>query len=49
MFGQTPEHLADTTQSGDTTEISHLNQAGVKQPQMTTGGKNAPSAGEDAP
>lgn len=48
MFGQTPEHLADTTKR-NTTEISHLNQAGVKQPQMMTGGKNVPSAGDDAP
>lgn len=49
MFRQTPEHLADTTKSGDATEMRDLNQAGVKQPQMTTGGKKAPSAGDYVP
>lgn len=39
MFRQTLEHLADATKSGDVAEISGLNQAGVKQPQTTTGGK----------
>lgn len=42
LESQIPELLAEADKTGDTTDISDLNQVGVKKPQMTTESKMCP-------